>query len=340
MKDFKWSGSSGPLLIAEIGGNHEGNFEYALKLTELAIASGVDYVKFQIYTGDGLVNPLESPDRNQHFKKFELSQEQHLTLAEMCKQAGVGYTASIWESEPLNWLKPYLDFVKIGSGDLTAFSMIQETTKTGLPILLSTGLATELEILETIKFIESCSDNYKNREMIAVLQCTSMYPIPNHDANLSVMNRIENLTSRPVGYSDHTEGTDALLTAATMGAQVLEFHFTDSREGKAFRDHKVSLTKGEVQQLKVDLEALKILKGNPIKTPLEVEGDHVTSFRRAIYPAKELQKGTIINQSDLVSLRPNHGIPANEIQNVIGKRSNKKLKKFEKLDWKYFDEVD
>ena len=94
-KNF-WKGKNGPLLIAEIGGNHEGNFSYAKKLTKDAITSGADVVKFQLYSGDGIVNKKISPDRNLHFKKFQLTKDQHIELANMCKNAGVQYNASIW----------------------------------------------------------------------------------------------------------------------------------------------------------------------------------------------------------------------------------------------------
>src|SRR3954464_14653481 len=112
-----FKGKHGPLLIAEIGGNHEGDFEYAKKLAKLAIKSGVDYVKFQIYTGDTLVSSMESPDRNKHFKKFELSKEQHIYLAEMVTEAGILYTSSVWDIDAMEWLDKYITIYKIGSGD-------------------------------------------------------------------------------------------------------------------------------------------------------------------------------------------------------------------------------
>ena len=92
-----WKGKNGPLLIAEIGGNHEGSFAYAKKLTQLAIKSKVDVIKFQIYTGDTLVNKIYSPNRNKHFKKFQLSKDQHIYLAKMCKNNGVKYLSSVWD---------------------------------------------------------------------------------------------------------------------------------------------------------------------------------------------------------------------------------------------------
>ena len=102
-----WKGKNGPLIIAEIGGNHEGDFEIARDLTRQAILTGVDFIKFQLYKGDTLVSKIESPDRNKHFKKFELSKEQHIELAKMCQEAGVGYMASIWDLDMLEWIDEF-----------------------------------------------------------------------------------------------------------------------------------------------------------------------------------------------------------------------------------------
>ena len=137
MKKSNWFGKNGPLLIAEIGGNHEGDFAYAKKLTNLAIKSDVDIIKFQIYSGETLVNRLLSPDRFKHFRKFQLSKKQYIYLAEMCLANGIKYLSSVWDIEALKWLDKYLEIYKIGSGDLTAYSIIKEFAKRGKPIILS-----------------------------------------------------------------------------------------------------------------------------------------------------------------------------------------------------------
>ena len=333
-----WKGKNGPLLIAEIGGNHEGDFEYAKKLTQLAIQSGCDYVKFQIYTGDGLVNPNESPDRNKHFKKFELSIDQHIELARMCKENKIGYLASVWEKSALNWVDEYMDFYKIGSGDLTAYPLLREICKRKKPIILSTGLAKEREVIETVSFIRSCHPFYEEPRTIALLQCTSMYPIPPQDANLNVMHSLKEQTGCPVGYSDHTEGVYALEIATALGAEILEFHFTDDREGKEFRDHKVSLTCQEVKQLILKIKEIGELVGESEKNPLDIEGNHITSFRRGVYPIRDLQKGEEIQESDLTILRPNHGIDARYFDKVVGKVASSDIKAFQKLDWSLFND--
>ena len=335
-----WRGKHGPLLIAEIGGNHEGDFEYAKKLTKLAIAADVDFIKFQLYTGDSLVNPLESASRNEHFKKFELSKENHLELAQLCKKNLVGYAASVWHEDFFSWIDDYLDFYKIGSGDLTAYPILKKIAGIGKPILLSTGLATESEVIESVKFIQKINPYYIKTGSLALLQCTSMYPITHSDAHLNVMDRLREITRLShVGYSDHTIGIDALKYAYAMNADVLEFHFTDDRNNRSFRDHTVSLTKADVENLIAEIKIINALKGNQIKTQLkiELENNHVTSFRRALYLKHDLPKGSTIKESDLISLRPNHGICSTQFQKLIGKITNQDIKKHETLKWTYLN---
>ena len=328
-----WRGRYGPLMIAEIGGNHEGDFDVARRMAADAIATGVDCVKFQLYRGDTLVSPVESPTRNAHFKKFELTREQHVALAQMCRDAGVAYLASVWDLEMLEWIDEYQSYYKIGSGDLTAWPVVREFARRGKPIILSTGLSTLDEVIETVAFIQSVDPRYREPEFLCLLQCTSMYPIPDHEANLRVMDALRAATGLAVGYSDHTEGGMALRAATAMGAQALEFHFTDSREGKVFRDHKVSLTPDEVRALQQDLAQICALRGTPVKTPqaTEVEQQHPVSFRRAAYLSRDLPAGTVIAREHLVVLRPNHGVDARDAESLIGRPLTRDVRAFESL---------
>lgn len=334
MKNF-FKGKYGPLLIAEIGGNHEGDFEYAKKLTELAIDAKVDLVKFQIYSGDTLVSNVESRQRNEHFKKFELSKEQYIYLANMVKEAGIGFTSSVWDVQVLNWIDKYIEIYKIGSGDLTAYPVLRRIAKIGKPIILSTGLSTEKEIINSVRYIQSINPIYKDKSNLALLQCTSMYPINITDVNLNVMNRIKSITGLHVGYSDHTEGSNALKYAVAMGADILEFHFTDCREGKEFRDHKVSLTKDEVKDLITEIKLIQQLQGESEKNPLEIEieSGHVQSFRRAVYPSRNIKAGEILTEENLTVLRPNHGIDAREYENLLGRKVKINIQQHQKLSW-------
>lgn len=324
-------------MIAEIGGNHEGNFKYALELTKLAIEADVDFVKFQMYSGDTLVSKLESPQRNKHFKKFELTKENYLQLAEMCKSQGVHFMASVWNPDYVSWIDPYNPIYKIGSGDLTAYPVLKKFARLGKPMILSTGLSTIDDVVGAVTFIQNENEVYKDPNYLSILQCTSMYPIPFSDAHLSVMDTFKELFNLPVGYSDHTEGKKALVTAVAMGAQILEFHFTDTRENKDFRDHKVSLTRDEVRTMIKEIKEVEQLKGSNIKRPLEVEGDHLISFRRAVYPRTDLKKGTVLTEEHLTVLRPNHGIDARLYYEVLGKKLKEDVLEHQKLGWDLFE---
>ncbi len=330
-----FQGKYGPLLIAEIGGNHEGNFEYAKKLAQLAIDSDVDYVKFQIYSGDTLVSSVENPQRNKHFKKFELSKVNHIYLAEMVLEAGIKYTSSVWDITAMEWLDKYISLYKIGSGDLTAYPVLKKTAEKGKPMVISTGLSSEEEIIKTVEYIQGVNPIYKDKEMLSILQCTTMYPINNSDANLNVMNKLKQSTGLTIGYSDHTEGSKALYYAIAMGAQVLEFHFTDTRENQTFRDHKVSLTPNEISDLINEIKLIKSLQGNATKTPIKIELDngYEVSFRRAVYPSKNINAGDILTEDNLTVLRPNVGIDAREFDKLIGKKIIDSVSKHQRMDW-------
>ncbi len=342
-----WKGKNGPLLIAEVGGNHEGDFDYAKRLVELAINSQVDIVKLQLYTGSNLVSPIESKKRRDHFRKFELTKKNHIYLAEMCKESGVKYLASVWDLEMLKWIDKYLDYYKIGSGDLTAYPIIKQFAKNGKPIILSTGLSDLREVKETVEFLQSQNSNYKNKEFLALLQCTSTYPTIDNEVNLKVIDTLKKETFMTVGYSDHSLGDLALRVAYTLGAEVMEFHFTDTRANKTFRDHKISLVPEEVKSLIKDIKKtpqellsllndekkINVLLGDGKKKPTkgEVETDHVTSFRRAIYSKKHLKAGDLLKKKDLICLRPNHGLDARHYDKYIGKKIKKNTLAFEKI---------
>lgn len=328
-----WKGNCGPMLIAEIGGNHEGNFQYANEILDLALQSKSDCIKFQLYKGDSLVSVKENPDRNKHFKKFELSKKQHIELAKKTIKAGKIYNASVWDLEMLEWIDDYLDFYKIGSGDLTNWHFIKQCTQKGKPILLSTGLSDFNDISSTINFIRSCNKTYQSKEMICVMQCTSMYPIPDDEASISVINLFKENLNVSVGYSDHTIGYDGLELAASLGASALEFHFTDNREGKTFRDHQVSLTKKEVDDLCKKILRNNVLKGSANKEPQssEIASNHIETFRRGVYLKKKMNANTVISEDDIVMLRPNLGTDARDFSEVVGSRTLKDLEPFEAI---------
>jgi N,N'-diacetyllegionaminate synthase len=327
-------------LIAEIGGNHEGSFDKAVELCSLAINSGVNCVKFQLYSADGLVNPVLSPDRHAHFKRFELTASQYIHLAQMCRKCGVDFSASVWQLDLLSYIDQYLSFYKIGSGDLTAVPLVREFALRGKPIILSTGLSDFKEVQRTVGLIRDTNSAYLEPGMITLMQCTSMYPIPPEDANLAVIGTLGSIPNVTLGYSDHTSGLDALVYSVAAGARVLEFHFTDRRDNQTFRDHSVSLMQDEVLDLRQRCLHVSRLLGTSQKEPLpiEIRNDHVNSFRRALYPSRDLVAGSVITASDLLCLRPRMGIPAEDFDLVIGRTLKSSIGYLNPLDYSLFED--
>ena len=170
--------------------------------------------------------------------------------------------------------------------------------------------------------------------MLAILQCTSMYPINPDQANLDVIKTYKSKTGLTVGYSDHTIGTKALSYAFAMGAEILEFHFTDNNKNRDFRDHLVSLDLKDVNELIKEISLIRDLKGSDKKKPTtsELENGHLKSFRRSVYPSRDIKKGEILNEKNLTVLRPVSGIDAREFDNLIGKTLTQDVIKHQRLD--------
>jgi N,N'-diacetyllegionaminate synthase len=135
-----------PFIIAEIGGNHEGNFDYAKKLLCDAADSGAHAVKFQTYVGDKIVSKVEGETRNKHFKKFELSNEQWLELIDLAQKEGIMFMSSVWDLDSLELVDPHVSVHKIGSGDLTNYPLIEKILAKEKPTLFSTAMATMEEV--------------------------------------------------------------------------------------------------------------------------------------------------------------------------------------------------
>jgi N,N'-diacetyllegionaminate synthase len=319
--------------IAEVGGNHEGSVESAHALNDLAIASGADAVKYQLYTGDTLVSPVESPDRNAHFKRFEIGLDTYDELAQACRRGGVDFMASTWDFGMVDWVNERVRMHKVGSGDLTCVSMLRRLAQTRKPIILSTGLSTLDEVSAAVDCIIAVDGAYLSERKLAILQCTSSYPCPDEDANLRVLETLKARFPLPIGFSDHTLGSVAVEAAVALGAEIIEKHFTDSRDGKTFRDHSVSLTAQEIRELMPRLTRIKALRGSDVKTPTpaELRQNHVVSFRRAVYASRDLPAGTVLDESCLTVLRPMHGISASRIDSVEGKTLKNARRAFDVL---------
>tara|TARA_Y100000768_G_C23965201_1_gene677490 strand:+ start:850 stop:1869 length:1020 start_codon:yes stop_codon:yes gene_type:complete len=327
-------------VIAEIGGNHEGNFDYAKKLLFDAIASGVDAIKFQTYKPEKIVNKVLDKARFDHFGKFALDDYQYVELAKLCKKNNVHFMSSVWDKDSLDILDPYINIHKIGSGDMTNYPLIRKIIQKGKPTIISTAMSTLEEIQSTVDFILSVDKQILSKKKLGILQCVAMYGEPMDEyANLRVIETLKNTFPEAViGYSDHTLGSHACLIAVGMGSKILEIHFTDDKE-RSFRDHHISLDKKEMKSLIKKIRKTEVMLGNKIKKPVsEIEDiDRIKEFRRACYLNQDLRDGDIIKEEHLTTLRPNIGIDAIHYFDLIGKRLNRDISLGEHLKWDYFD---
>lgn len=327
-------------IIAEIGGNHEGDFNYAKKLLFDAAESGADAVKFQTYKPEKIVNKVVDLDRYNHFSNFSLNDDQFVELAKISKDKKIIFMSSVWDKDSLELLDPYIEVHKIGSGDMTNYPLIKEIVKKGKPTIISTAMSTLEEISAAVNFILSIDSNILNENRLGIMQCVAMYGEPlDKYANLNVINTLKHeFPNAIIGYSDHTLGTHACNVAVGMGAKMLEIHFTDDKN-RHFRDHHLSVTKDELKMLIEDIRKTENMLGSSLKKPVsDIETvSRIKEFRRACYLNKDLNKGNIITEEDLITLRPNVGIDATEYFKILGKRLERKVSKGEPLDWNYFE---
>lgn len=329
--------SDKPFIIAEIGGNHEGDFKYAKKLLKLAATTGVDAVKFQIYRGNKIANESISPDRVSHFKKFELTDDKWRELIALANQLGVMFMASVWDLESLEKYDPFLKIHKMGSGDLTSNHFLKATAKKNKPLILSTAMSNVKEIKNAVSIVKKTNPRLIKQHKFALLQCVAMYGNPKNEyANLLSIKKLQDeFPDVIIGYSDHTKGIYACELAMAMGAKVIEKHFTDDKS-REFRDHHISADPDEMKQLVTRARDISIYLGKYEKKPIEsVETpQRIKEFRRAVYPSCEIKAGEKLTYSNTVLLRPNEGIDARDYDKVIGKRLRVTKRRFEKLSLK------
>jgi N-acetylneuraminate synthase/N,N'-diacetyllegionaminate synthase len=328
------------LLIAEIGGNHEGDFNEAKRLTELALASEADAIKFQIYRGDLLVSSIESPERNIHFKKFELLNSQFVELAKLITNSNKLFMASLWDMQAIKEFDPYISIHKVGSGDLTNYPLLELIAQTNKPLILSTAMANLDEIKDTISFLDTVNPKLRTESKLCVMHCVAMYGNPADSfANLASIRVLqEAFPDIHIGYSDHTVGMYACELAVSMGARVIEKHFTDNKT-RDFRDHHISANQNDFRQFRNVANKIDKLLGDYQKEPIATieTTERIREFRRAIYLSKDCKMGTVLSQENMTTLRPNVGIDAKNYYTLIGKKLKKDRKAFESLSYEDFE---
>jgi len=316
-------------IIAEIGNNHEGSLNTAKELIDLAHKCGANAVKFQTIEPKLLVKSYEI-DRIKMLERFYFSPEEYKELKNYCNKIGIIFLSTPFCIESISWLNDLVPAFKIASGDITYFSLVKEIAKMGKPILLSTGMSNLKEIENAISIINSFSTIKDPKERTCIMHCVSAYPTKQNDANLKCIKSLTKFNNI-VGYSDHTLGIEASIIAVSLGARVIEKHFTISKNFSNFRDHELSADPNELRELVYSVRKAEDLLGTDEKTLFECEKNTYFAARRSFVTSRELKKGHIFKKDDLLALRPLMGIPAEKINEIIGKSLNKNLKKGDSL---------
>lgn len=315
-------------IVAEAGVNHDGLIDDALRLVDAAADAGADAVKFQYFSAERLVtaeagvavyqrNGSDGDRQRAMLAALELSADAFLLIRARCEARNILFLATPFDELALRQLMEWnVPALKLASTDLTHAPLINAAIETGLPLILSTGAATQDEIDATVANLRTMAA--LNRTIL--LHCISCYPTPIEKLNLLTMTTLQARYSCPVGLSDHTISTDSGGWAVAAGAVLLEKHLTLDRDRRG-PDHAASLTPDAFRQYVACARRAREAMGDGVIGMAPIEKDVRTVARRSIVAACNIPAGATITASMLTLKRPGTGIPAQGLSTVIGRQS-------------------
>tara|TARA_Y100001970_G_C14228465_1_gene857145 strand:+ start:1797 stop:2852 length:1056 start_codon:yes stop_codon:yes gene_type:complete len=331
--------------IADIGSNHDGSLERAIKLVHLAAEAGADAVKLQHFKANTILSKeaFDQLPTKAHQTKWKKSvyktYEDASTptswtkqIAKACQEAKVLFSTSPYSIELSNELEEYVDFFKIGSGDISWLDLIRHVSNKPKPIVIATGASSLEEVKDA--YYAACENNPE----VSLLQCNTNYSgeYSNlHYTNLKVISTYKELFPKAkIGLSDHTEDELSVIGAVALGATIIEKHFTDdnNREGP---DHSFAINP---QKWKLMVERTRDLEKALGDGNKKIEFNEIDSSivqKRSLYAIREIQEGSILKISDFHALRPcqKNSISPRSFEGIKSPKSNKTLKKGENLKW-------
>lgn len=328
-------------VIAEAGVNHNGSLARALDMVDAAVDAGADAVKFQTFSADRLVT-REAPKADyqqrttdasetqyEMLKALELTEDDHAVLKARCEQRGVAFMSAAFDPESVELLARLgVDRIKVASGEITNLPYLRRVAALGLPLFLSTGMATLDEVAQALEALEAAG---LPRSGVVVLQCTSEYPTPAADVNLTAMCAMRDALGVRVGYSDHTEGITAAVAAAALGASVIEKHFTLDRELPG-PDHQASLEPDELAEMVRAIRFVEQALGHGDKRPAPSEAATAVVARKSIVAARPIRAGEVFSAESLAAKRPGTGISPMRWDEVVGTVAKRDYAADEPLD--------
>jgi N,N'-diacetyllegionaminate synthase len=332
------------IVIAEAGVNHNGDLQKALNLVDVAADAGVDFVKFQTFKAETLVNPSAQKadyqkrnmqsDQDTQFgmlKMLEMGKDWYPILLARCQEKGVFFLSTGFDECSIDFLSELdIPFYKIPSGEITNKRYLKHIARKGKAIILSTGMANLKEVKDAVDIIES---EGITRDMITILHCNTEYPTPMQDVNLLAMHHIARELKVKIGYSDHTLGIEIPIAAAALGAVVIEKHFTLDKTLPG-PDHASSLEPEELKAMVNGIRNIELaISGSGIKEPSESEKKNISIARKSLHTKQNLKKGHVLTENDLIAIRPANGISPMEIDLIVGKVLNEDILGMSPVKW-------
>jgi N,N'-diacetyllegionaminate synthase len=328
-------------VIAEAGVNHNGELGLALRLCDAAKAGGADAVKFQTFRAEDLVVPgaptaeyqkRQTGEQDQFgmLRKLELTHAQHERIRDHCDAIGIEFFSTPFSVEAVDMLVALgVKRLKMPSGELTHRALVEHACATGLPVILSTGMATLDEVREALQW---AGEVRTSLDGLSVLHCTSAYPAPDEALNLRAIATLREAFKLPVGYSDHSEGIEASLAAVSLGATIIEKHVTLDRT-MAGPDHAASLEPNEFAAMVRGIRRISAMLGDGVKEPRAAERDAARVARRSIVAAVDIPAGAALREDMLACRRPATGIAPREWDRVLGAKARRAIPAGTVLQW-------
>ena len=329
-----------PYIIAEIAQAHEGSLGILHSYIDALARAGVDAAKFQMHIAEAESSEhepfrvqfsLEDKTRFDYWKRMGFSLEQWKGIKQHCDAVGLDFICSPFSNLAIDWLEEIgVEQYKIGSGEVNNFLLLEKIAQTGKPVILSSGMSSYAELDKTVAFL-------KERKVgFSILQCTTAYPTQPEQFGLNVIRELKNRYGVPVGFSDHSAKIETCIAATALGAEILEFHVVFDRQLFG-PDSKSSLTISETKDLVEAVRNVAIALSHPVdKNNLETFSSLKQIFEKSLAVNKDLPKNHVLTFDDLESKKPKgFGIDASRFQDVIGKKLNRDLKK-----WDFLNETD
>lgn len=332
-------------IIAEVGVNHNGSITMAKRLIDAAKAAGADAAKFQMCDPAEMV-VKDAPkaayqEKTAHgeshydmLRRLYFGVKEHQLLKAYAKKKGIIFFSTPFSIKDVRELiKLKMPAMKIGSSDTNNLPQLRVIARAKVPIIFSTGMSTLAEVKSSISTIKK--EGAKDKDIV-VLHCTTAYPTADKDVNLRAMVTMRDKLRLPVGYSDHTPGTDIAVAAVALGACVIEKHITLDKSLPG-PDHFASLEPAEFVALVRAIRRTEKILGTGIKGPTAGEKAIAKIARKSIVAARDIPKGKKINHDDLAFKRPGTGLAPSHAKKLIGMRARKDIRKDTQLTMRLID---